>query len=233
MSAQSLRAYALALMPFMLVKVLAPGYFSRQDMTTPVRIAVIAMTANMVFNLILVWPLAHAGLALATALSAWMNASLLLLRGLYREGVFRPLSGWGRFGAVADGKRRHGCHALVPRLAGKKLAWFLTGRTAFGDGAAGDRWRAALFPGSDRNRSTLAPFPDALRPYEGAKRKRTGLSRTVRSQGWRRRAYMEVFTVCSGKTSPLPFCSFVRTRSCSHDWALGRHCGTICGPLNQ
>ncbi|MEQ6886199.1 murein biosynthesis integral membrane protein MurJ [Salicola sp. Rm-C-2C1-2] len=96
MSAQSLRAYALALVAFMLVKVLAPGFFSRQDMRTPVRIAVIAMTSNMVFNLILVWPLAHAGLALATALSAWMNASLLL-RGLHREGVFRPQPGWGRF----------------------------------------------------------------------------------------------------------------------------------------
>ncbi|MGM0434187.1 MAG: murein biosynthesis integral membrane protein MurJ, partial [Pseudomonadota bacterium] len=97
MSAQSLRAYALALIAFMLVKVLAPGFFSRQDMKTPVTIAVIAMTSNMVFNLILVWPLAHAGLALATALSAWMNGSLLL-RGLYREGVFRPQPGWGRFG---------------------------------------------------------------------------------------------------------------------------------------
>jgi len=114
MSAQSLRAYALALMPFMLVKVLAPGYFSRQDMTTPVRIAVIAMTANMVFNLILVWPLAHAGLALATALSAWMNASLLL-RGLYREGVFRPLSGWGRFGG----------QLLMANGAMGAMLWFL------------------------------------------------------------------------------------------------------------
>ena len=96
MSAQSLRAYSLALLAFMLIKVLAPGFFSRQDMKTPVRIAVIAMTANMVFNLILIWPLAHAGLALATALSAWMNASLLL-RGLRREGVFRPQPGWRRF----------------------------------------------------------------------------------------------------------------------------------------
>ncbi|XOZ33455.1 murein biosynthesis integral membrane protein MurJ [Halomonadaceae bacterium KBTZ08] len=96
MAAQSLRAYALALIAFMMVKVLAPGFFSRQDMRTPVRIAVIAMTSNMVFNLVLVWPLAHAGLALATALSAWMNGSLLL-RGLYRERVFQPQPGWGLF----------------------------------------------------------------------------------------------------------------------------------------
>ncbi|MDX1588973.1 MAG: murein biosynthesis integral membrane protein MurJ [Oleiphilaceae bacterium] len=96
MSAQSLRAYSLGLLGFMLIKILAPGFFSRQDMRTPVRIAVIAMTANMVFNLILVWPLAHAGLALATALSAWLNAGLLW-RTLHRENVFRFQPGWRRF----------------------------------------------------------------------------------------------------------------------------------------
>src|SRR5690606_22429132 len=61
MSTQSLRAYAAGLLAFMLVKVLAPGYFARQDTRTPVRIGIIAMAANMVFNLILIWPLAHAG----------------------------------------------------------------------------------------------------------------------------------------------------------------------------
>jgi putative peptidoglycan lipid II flippase len=96
MSAQSLRAYGLGLVAFMLIKVLATGFFSRQDTRTPVRIAVQAMTANMVFNLILIWPLAHAGLALATALSAFLNAGLLL-RGLIRDGVFRWQQGWGLF----------------------------------------------------------------------------------------------------------------------------------------
>jgi len=96
MSAQSLRAYSLGLMAFMLIKILAPGFFARQDMRTPVKIAVIAMTANMVFNLILVWPLAHAGLALATALSAWLNAGLLW-HMLRKEGVYQFQPGWGRF----------------------------------------------------------------------------------------------------------------------------------------
>ncbi len=49
----------------MLIKVLAPGFFARQDTKTPVKVGIIAMVANMVFNLLLIWPLAHAGLALA------------------------------------------------------------------------------------------------------------------------------------------------------------------------
>lgn len=96
MAAQSLRAYGFGLIAFMLIKVLATGFFSRQDTATPVRIAVRAMAANMVFNLLLIWPLAHAGLALATTLSAFLNAGLLL-RGLIRDGVFRWQQGWGRF----------------------------------------------------------------------------------------------------------------------------------------
>ncbi|NRP26653.1 putative peptidoglycan biosynthesis protein MurJ [Marinobacterium sp. xm-a-127] len=96
MAAMSLRAYGLGLLAFMLIKVLAPGYFSRQDTKTPVKIAVKAMVANMVFNLILIFPLAHAGLALATALSAFMNAGWLL-HGLIKQGVFKWQTGWLRW----------------------------------------------------------------------------------------------------------------------------------------
>ncbi len=96
MSAMSLRAYALGLLAFMLIKVLAPGYFSRQDMKTPVKIGIWAMSANMVFNLILIWPLQHTGLALATAISSWMNA-LWLLSGLIKRDVYKRSAGWGWF----------------------------------------------------------------------------------------------------------------------------------------
>jgi putative peptidoglycan lipid II flippase len=96
MAAMSLRAYGVGLLAFMLIKVLAPGYFSRQDTKTPVKIAVKAMVANMVFNLMLIVPLAHAGLALATALSAFMNAGWLL-HGLIKQGVFKWQSGWARW----------------------------------------------------------------------------------------------------------------------------------------
>ncbi len=93
MATRSLWAYSAGLMPFMLIKVLAPGYYARQDTRTPVRIAVIAMVSNMVMNIILVFPLQHAGLALATSLSACLNA-LLLYRGLKKEGVYQPQRGW-------------------------------------------------------------------------------------------------------------------------------------------
>lgn len=95
MSQRSLMAYSLGLVSFILIKVLAPGYYARQDTRTPVRIAVIAMASNMVLNIILVFPLAHAGLALATTLSASLNA-LLLYRGLRREAVYLPQQGWLR-----------------------------------------------------------------------------------------------------------------------------------------
>ncbi len=105
MSAQSLRAYSLGLLAFMLIKVLAPGFFARQDTRTPVKIGVIAMVANMVLNLALILPLAHAGLALATSLSAWLNA-FLLWRGLAKEGAWKAQAGAMKFFvqlAIANG----------------------------------------------------------------------------------------------------------------------------------
>ena len=93
MAGMSLQAYSLGLVAFMLIKVLAPGYFARQDTKTPVQIAIKAMVANMVFNLMLVFWLQHVGLALATAMSAFMNAGLLFL-GLKKAGVFKPTAGW-------------------------------------------------------------------------------------------------------------------------------------------
>jgi len=77
MATLSLRAYAFGLLAFMFIKILAPGFYSRQNTKTPVKIAIYAMFANMVLNLMLVFWLQHAGLALATALSSWLNAALL------------------------------------------------------------------------------------------------------------------------------------------------------------
>jgi len=93
MAARALMAYALGLVAFMGIKVLAPGFYARQDMKTPVKIAVVAMAANVGFSLILMFPLGHTGLALATTISATVNAGLLL-RGLLRDGVYRPRRGW-------------------------------------------------------------------------------------------------------------------------------------------
>jgi putative peptidoglycan lipid II flippase len=96
MASYSLKAYGLGLLGHMLVKVLAPGYFSRQDIRTPVRYGIIALVANMVLNLLLVWEFKHAGLALATSLSAFLNAGLLL-NGLRRVDVLVFQPGWRRF----------------------------------------------------------------------------------------------------------------------------------------
>ncbi|CAK0745016.1 putative lipid II flippase MurJ [Gammaproteobacteria bacterium] len=96
MATRSLMAFSLGLPAFILIKVLVPGFYSRQDTRTPVRIGITAMLFNMVFNVILVFPLAHAGLALATTLSAYLNAGLLY-RNLRRAGVYHPLPGWRNF----------------------------------------------------------------------------------------------------------------------------------------
>ncbi|MYM64583.1 murein biosynthesis integral membrane protein MurJ [Pseudomaricurvus sp. HS19] len=99
MSAWSLRAYAIGLTAFMLIKVLAPGFYARQDMKTPVRIGIIAMVVNMGCNIAFVvplyfyWNIGHAGLALATSASALLNAGLLW-RGLRREGVYQRVTPW-------------------------------------------------------------------------------------------------------------------------------------------
>ncbi|WP_102798276.1 murein biosynthesis integral membrane protein MurJ [Bowmanella denitrificans] len=84
----SLMAYGCGLLSFMLIKVLAPGFFSRQDTKTPVRYGIWAMAANMLFNIILAFPFGYVGLAIATALSASLNA-ILLYQKLHRTAVYQ------------------------------------------------------------------------------------------------------------------------------------------------
>lgn len=103
MSRIALMAYAIGLVGFSLVKILAPGFYARQDTRTPVRVGFIAMGVNAVLNIVLVGVLVwqeyaapHAGLALATGIAALVNAGLLL-RGLVREGAFAARAGWITF----------------------------------------------------------------------------------------------------------------------------------------
>jgi putative peptidoglycan lipid II flippase len=103
MSTLSLITFSFGLIAFMLIKVLAPGFYARQDTRTPVRIGMISLGANMGFNLLIVVPLAwygvqglHAGLAFATSLAAYLNAGQLFWR-LRKEGAWRAESGWGLF----------------------------------------------------------------------------------------------------------------------------------------
>ena len=87
----ALFAYLSGLLSFMFIKILAPGYYARQDTKTPVKIAIIAMVSNMAFNLMLAPFFGYVGLAIATTLSATLNA-MMLYHGLKSANVFQ-LSG--------------------------------------------------------------------------------------------------------------------------------------------
>lgn len=87
-TAMALSAYALGLPAYILLKVLSPAFFARQDTATPVRIGILALVVNTVLNVILMFPLKHVGLALATAISAWLNVSLLTV-ALFRRGYWQ------------------------------------------------------------------------------------------------------------------------------------------------
>lgn len=95
MTTKSLHAFAVGLPAFMLIKVLASAFYSRQNIGTPVKVAAIAMVANLVLNAILVFPLKHAGLALATSLASILNAGLLFVL-LVRHKIYQPGRRWIR-----------------------------------------------------------------------------------------------------------------------------------------
>ena len=85
----ALAAFALGLPAYVLIKALAPGFFAREDTATPVKIAALALVANVALALVLMPALAHVGIALATAASSWLNAGLLAVI-LYRRGLLDP-----------------------------------------------------------------------------------------------------------------------------------------------
>jgi len=89
-------AYALGLVGLLSIKILAPGFYAKQDIRSPVKIAIAVLLFTQVLNVFLVPWLAHAGLALAIALGACLNA-LALLIGLRRKGIYQPAKGWLRF----------------------------------------------------------------------------------------------------------------------------------------
>jgi putative peptidoglycan lipid II flippase len=96
MTARALRGYGVGLLGLVAIKVLAPAFYARMDIRTPVKIAIGVLLATQAMNLVLVPWLGHAGLALAIGVGALVNAGLLL-GGLLRRGVYRPRPGWGGF----------------------------------------------------------------------------------------------------------------------------------------
>ncbi|ERT10798.1 murein biosynthesis integral membrane protein MurJ [Photorhabdus temperata] len=96
MTQKALIAYCFGLMGIIIVKVLAPGFYSRGDIKTPVKIAIATLILTQLMNLAFVGPLKHAGLALSIGLAACFNASMLYWQ-LRQKNIFKPLVGWGVF----------------------------------------------------------------------------------------------------------------------------------------
>lgn len=96
MTQQALAAYGVGLIGLILIKILAPGFYSRQDIRTPVRIAVLVLISTQLANIVLVPLLGHAGLALSVGLGACLNATLLWI-GLHRRGAIATGFAWGKY----------------------------------------------------------------------------------------------------------------------------------------
>ncbi len=92
----ALIAYAVGLTGLILVKVLAPGFYARQNIKTPVKVAIFTLCATQLMNLMFVWQLKHAGLALSIGLGACLNASILMYL-LIKQGIYQPQKGWAGF----------------------------------------------------------------------------------------------------------------------------------------
>jgi putative peptidoglycan lipid II flippase len=116
-SRTALVAYSVGLSGLILVKILAPGFYARQDIRTPVRIALLTLAATQAMNLAFIGWLKHAGLALSIGLASCLNA-ILLWRGLRRAGAYQPQAGW---------------YSFLARLALALLALAIVLRFAMGD----------------------------------------------------------------------------------------------------
>jgi putative peptidoglycan lipid II flippase len=130
---RALQGYGVGLIGIVAIKVLAPGFYARQDIRTPVRIAIVVLVITQLMNVVFVPKLGHAGLALSIGLGAMVNAGLLLA-GLLKRGAYRPAPGW--LGFVA--------RLLVANLALGVALWWAAGRFDW-IALQSDRWlRAGL-----------------------------------------------------------------------------------------
>ncbi|NCT57332.1 MAG: murein biosynthesis integral membrane protein MurJ [Legionella sp.] len=93
---KSLVTLGLGVPAFMIVKVLASGFYAQQDIKTPVKVGAYCMLFNTILCAIFIWPLAHAGLTLASTLAGYANAATLLIL-LWKRGIYSPSSGWRKF----------------------------------------------------------------------------------------------------------------------------------------
>ncbi len=117
----ALVAYSIGLLGLILIKVLAPGFYARQNVRTPVKIALVTLLVTQLLNIVFIYGLnlAHAGLALSIGLAACLNATLLY-RGLRRHGIYKPQPGWPAFYAKL----------AVSMLVMGVTLWFASGEAA-------------------------------------------------------------------------------------------------------
>jgi putative peptidoglycan lipid II flippase len=94
--ARALMGYGVGLIGLVAIKILAPAYYAKQDIKTPVKIAVMVLVFTQIMNYLLVPYFQHAALALSIGLGALLNAGCLLW-GLRHSNTYMPLAGWGRF----------------------------------------------------------------------------------------------------------------------------------------
>ncbi|TVT49172.1 MAG: murein biosynthesis integral membrane protein MurJ [Denitromonas halophila] len=157
----ALIAYSVGLTGMILVKVLAPGFYARQDIRTPVKIALVTLAATQLMNLAFIGPLKHAGLALSIGVAACLNAGLLY-RGLRRRGVFMPRPGWGMFALKL----------LIALVALGGVMWFAKGTdlswTAEGGWARAIRLSLVVLAGMATYFATL--FALGFRPRDFSRR---------------------------------------------------------------
>ena len=157
----ALIAYSVGLTGMILVKVLAPGFYARQDIRTPVKIALFTLAATQMMNLAFIGPLKHAGLALSIGLAACLNAGLLY-RGLRQRGVFMPRPGWGMFALKL----------LIALIALGVVMWFAKGAdlswTAEGGWARAIRLSLVVLAGIAAYFATL--FALGFRPRDFSRR---------------------------------------------------------------
>ncbi|WP_312409771.1 murein biosynthesis integral membrane protein MurJ [Pseudescherichia sp.] len=130
MTQRALVAYSVGLMGLIVVKVLAPGFYSRQDIKTPVKIAIVTLIVTQLMNLAFIGPFKHAGLALSIGLAACLNASLLYWQ-LRKQQIFTPQPGWQRFllrlvvAVVVMAAALLGVLSIMPEWSQGTMAWRL------------------------------------------------------------------------------------------------------------
>jgi len=130
MTQRALVAYSVGLMGLIVVKVLAPGFYSRQDIKTPVKIAIVTLIVTQLMNLAFIGPFKHAGLALSIGLAACLNASLLYWQ-LRKQQIFTPQPGWQRFllrlvvAVIVMAAALLGVLSVMPEWAQGTMAWRL------------------------------------------------------------------------------------------------------------